>query len=332
MTKSGYVFESGEAIDVGSPGDHDYVFSSGEPVTDSGVSTYVFESGTGLRGGGGGGGTTWPYIYVFGGRAGETHTEVYDVDNDTWETRANLNTSRTQGEGGQLNGYPIAPSMSQDTATVEQYDPATDSWAYIDSMPEYRHFPAVDFVGDTLYVTAGADPSGFSDLHYGYSGSWDTSLSNFPQTVHAPRAESDGTLLWLTGGELNGNFRDRTYSYDPDTDTWTEHSRFQDGREVHGMALYDGFIYIMGGTTDGGDFPGMERYNIATDTWTQSVADPPSLGFNNWGNAEVGTDGRIYFICNEMAAYDPDTDTWDSSVSNPPVGCDRGAVVGSTRF
>lgn len=59
MAKSDYVYESGTAVDVGTHGEHSYVFASGEPFTDSGVSTYVFESGTGIRGGTGDGVKTW---------------------------------------------------------------------------------------------------------------------------------------------------------------------------------------------------------------------------------------------------------------------------------
>lgn len=51
MSKSSYIFESGNAIDVGSHGEHDYVFASGEPVVDSGQSDLVYESGIGIGGG-----------------------------------------------------------------------------------------------------------------------------------------------------------------------------------------------------------------------------------------------------------------------------------------
>lgn len=51
MPQSSYVFESGEAIEVGSHGQHDYVFSGGSPVSDTGQSTLVFESGSGLGAG-----------------------------------------------------------------------------------------------------------------------------------------------------------------------------------------------------------------------------------------------------------------------------------------
>lgn len=48
MTQSGYVFEKGGAIDVGSHGDHDFVYHSGDPVPDSGESDFVFEAGVGF--------------------------------------------------------------------------------------------------------------------------------------------------------------------------------------------------------------------------------------------------------------------------------------------
>lgn len=43
-----FVFEEGEQISVGSPGDHDFVLAAGEQVTDTGESSVVFEAGTGL--------------------------------------------------------------------------------------------------------------------------------------------------------------------------------------------------------------------------------------------------------------------------------------------
>lgn len=43
-----FVFEEGEEISVGSPGEHDFVLAAGEQVTDTGESSVVFEAGTGL--------------------------------------------------------------------------------------------------------------------------------------------------------------------------------------------------------------------------------------------------------------------------------------------
>lgn len=45
-----FIYEEGEPISVGSPGDHDFVLAGGEQVTDTGESQVVFEAGTGLGG------------------------------------------------------------------------------------------------------------------------------------------------------------------------------------------------------------------------------------------------------------------------------------------
>lgn len=45
-----YIYEKGTPINTGSHGETDYVFASGEPVTNSGESDFVFESGFGLGG------------------------------------------------------------------------------------------------------------------------------------------------------------------------------------------------------------------------------------------------------------------------------------------
>ncbi|AGM11743.1 hypothetical protein HCTV5_137 [Halovirus HCTV-5] len=52
MPGSGFVFEEGEAIRVGSHGQHDFVYHERAEVTDAGQSNFVFEAGTGLGGGG----------------------------------------------------------------------------------------------------------------------------------------------------------------------------------------------------------------------------------------------------------------------------------------
>jgi len=51
MAKSNFVFEEGKAIDVGTHGDHSYVFHEGDPVPDTGKSAIVFEDGVGIGSG-----------------------------------------------------------------------------------------------------------------------------------------------------------------------------------------------------------------------------------------------------------------------------------------
>jgi len=48
MTNSSFIYEQGDAIEVGSHGDHNFVFADGDQVADGGGSTLTFEAGTGL--------------------------------------------------------------------------------------------------------------------------------------------------------------------------------------------------------------------------------------------------------------------------------------------
>lgn len=50
MPLSDYVYHSGDAVSIGTHGAHNYLYASGDPVTDSGASSYVYESGTGIGG------------------------------------------------------------------------------------------------------------------------------------------------------------------------------------------------------------------------------------------------------------------------------------------
>lgn len=73
---SDFVYESGEAITTGFHGETDFVYASGDPVPNNGVSDLVFESGTGLGGGS---------FVVDGVECGifetnETHSEFYGFD------------------------------------------------------------------------------------------------------------------------------------------------------------------------------------------------------------------------------------------------------------
>lgn len=74
-----YIFEQGEGIDIGSHGDHDYVYASGDPVNDGGDSEVVFESGTGL---GSTFGDSLNHVWSVDGGSDTTGYPAYNADND----------------------------------------------------------------------------------------------------------------------------------------------------------------------------------------------------------------------------------------------------------
>jgi len=109
-------------------------------------------------------------LYVLGGvTAGDPAAEfcppaldVYDPATDTWTTKGNVKTPRACAAvcaldqrlffiGGVLGGDLHAAPVS----TVEQYDPAMDTWTRKASMPTARSYPSATVLGGKIYVMGG---------------------------------------------------------------------------------------------------------------------------------------------------------------------------------
>jgi N-acetylneuraminic acid mutarotase len=111
-------------------------------------------------------------IHVFGGRtAGPTDSvgrhDVYDPASDTWTNAAPLLTPRSAGVSIVLNGRIVyAGGECKDAAAgttyneAEVYDPATNKWTALPSLPIGRHAGAATVVGDQAYVIGGNNNCG----------------------------------------------------------------------------------------------------------------------------------------------------------------------------
>ena len=111
-------------------------------------------------------------IYVLGGRVGAAFialatdisvVEEYDPATDKWGTpRARMPTARSAVGSGVYNGRVyVAGGEFQDThmmatfRSVEAYDPATNSWTIMPSMPVSRHGLAAGVIGNRLILVGG---------------------------------------------------------------------------------------------------------------------------------------------------------------------------------
>jgi len=111
-------------------------------------------------------------IYVIGGRVGAAFisestdvsvVEEYDPATDKWSSpRSRMPTARSALGYGVYNGrIYIAggefqdPHMMATFKTVEAYDPATDSWSILPSMPVSRHGLAAGVVGNKFILVGG---------------------------------------------------------------------------------------------------------------------------------------------------------------------------------
>jgi len=111
-------------------------------------------------------------IYVIGGRTGQgfiltaTNTDVveeYDPVSDSWNApRERMPTARSGGVAG-TDGRRIYVAGGEVTTqelvgafrAIEAYDPLTDSWSTLPSMPMPRHGAAGAVIGNRLYLVSG---------------------------------------------------------------------------------------------------------------------------------------------------------------------------------
>jgi N-acetylneuraminic acid mutarotase len=106
-----------------------------------------------------GGGASWdgPFLSI---------VEEYDPVTDTWTKKADMPTPRAALSTGVVDGkvYVIGGSHQKNAAndftglpTVEEYDPAADTWTRKADMPTARHALAASMVNGKIYVIGGAD-------------------------------------------------------------------------------------------------------------------------------------------------------------------------------
>ncbi len=121
-------------------------------------------------------------IYVIGGRVGAAFialasdisvVEEYDPATDKWSApRARMPTTRSALATGVYNGRIYVaggeyqdPHMMATFRAVEAYDPASNSWSTMPSMPVSRHGLAAGVVGSRLIVVGGDVQSAGTQLN-----------------------------------------------------------------------------------------------------------------------------------------------------------------------
>lgn len=109
-------------------------------------------------------------IYVVGGYANGTplsKLEVYDPNSNSWSTKAPMPTARygltvefLNGTLYAIGGNGAAAGLYQPLATVEAYDPNTDTWTTLAPAPNTHYLAGGGQVFGTLYLVGGVDAAG----------------------------------------------------------------------------------------------------------------------------------------------------------------------------
>jgi N-acetylneuraminic acid mutarotase len=270
-------------------------------------------------------------IYAIGG-AGPVWqalrtVEEYDPATDTWTTKSEMPTARqglstnvVNGKIYAIGGYAaasLAYSGRKSLSTVEEYDPATDTWTTKSEMPTARGFHSANVVDGRIYVIGGSPvaPNGGAILTVEV---YDPTTDTWIQKGDMPASRCAG-FTSVVDGKIYGfggyASRRRVDEYDPVTDTWTEKAHMPTYKHALSTSVLYGKIYAIGGYVPGvAGYPGVttvEVYDPATDTWTTA----PDMPTGRFGPRTSVVDGRIYAIggmgrwittaCGTVEEYDP---------------------------
>lgn len=212
------------------------------------------------------------------------HVEVYQPGVGS-RSAAPLPTPRTYlgaalGPDGRIyaiGGY----GQSVADGAVEAYDPSTDSWTTLASLPTPR-----------------------ADLG----------------VVTAPGPDGSPWIYAIGGREASNQKSNKVEAYNPSSAIWVARSPLPEPREGLQVAFANGHIYAMGGINTGAASTTVrvDAYDPATDTWT-TVSDMPNAHYD--GAAASDTDGRIYVMgtfggdLKAVDVYVPELDKWCTCAS-----------------
>jgi N-acetylneuraminic acid mutarotase len=258
-------------------------------------------------------------LYVAGGWDGvdpffSGALRVYDPATGTWTTKATMPVPVITATAGVIDGRLYVAGGSTggtgggtEVASLQVYDPASDTWALRTPMPVANALTVSGVIDGKLYVTGGTLNDNDNALRV-YDPVADTWADRTPMS-DAGAGMAAGVIdgkLYVTGGSappcsfehvpncmIYGTLR----VYDPATDTWDEtRSPMPTPRYIHTVAVLNGQLHAIGG--DLGDVVGPagagtashEVYDPSSDTWT---TDTPMTRARYMLVADV-INGRLY--------------------------------------
>ena len=154
--------------------------------------------------------------------------------------------------------FPTHPHMS--VGTVEEYDPAGNTWRERTSMPTPRNHAAIGVVNGKIYVIGGRVGAAFiglaSDIsvveeYDPASDEWSGPRARMPIARSALGAGVYGGRIYVAGGEYQDTHMMATFraveAYDPASNTWTEMPPMPVSRHGLAVGVIANRIYVVSG-------------------------------------------------------------------------------------
>jgi N-acetylneuraminic acid mutarotase len=242
-------------------------------------------------------------IYFIGGDSGNTVAR-FDYFSKTWFPKSSMSTQASQAAATQHGNdvYLVGgqgrtdPSASNATlASVEKYEPSTDSWTFVENAPVARAGASAVSYKKNIFVIGGMESGQATtrvDIYDSDTNTWQQRADAVLATSNAIAYAVDDKIYVLGGDASQRSVQE----YDINGDTWAIKKNTLIGRKNAATVLYEGYIYILGGITVGELSDNSKirntayRYNTKGDFWETL----PSLNSARSAASAFVLNGRIF--------------------------------------
>ena len=230
-------------------------------------------------------------------------------------------------------------------ATVEAYDPSSDTWVTRASMPTPRAAAVATVIDGRIHVIGGYNgDSGPLAVHEVYDPATDTwsSAPNLPEPLFSAGAATLRRQVLVVGGFTGVLVRATTRLWQPGAPAWVQRAAIPEPRYRAGVAVVSGLLYVVGGRTEAGATTDrMSRYDPVADRWEDLIPlpgprdDVHAVGLHHYLHVLGGAGYDIFH-----QAYHTVRRRWERRAPLPlgrdefaavPLGGDRIAVIGGYR-
>jgi N-acetylneuraminic acid mutarotase len=320
MPTARYVVSSsvvnGEIYAIGGAFD-DYNGTSGVEAYDPVTDTWTSKANMPMIRAGGTSSTVNGRIYYMGGRptlkgANISSVIEYDAATDTWTTEADtMPTPRSwlSSSGSVVDGkvYAIGGALTYQGAplsTVEEYDPATDTWTRKADMPTARICVSTSVVNGKIYAIGGSPGSPW------YRGlttveEYDPATDTWIRKADMPTGRTyfstsvvNGKIYAIGGLTTGSNHFSLVEEYNPAMDTWRRVADdMPTARSGLATSVVNGKIYAIGGWVGSGTpISTVEEYDPSKD-----LTELVEYVYVNKGFVVAGSDS----VCIKTKITDP---------------------------
>lgn len=249
-------------------------------------------------------------IYVAGGfLSGFFSTRQfwrYRPASNAWTRLQDMPAPRDHGMMVAFNGslYFLGGFLSGGAGSIPEpnnwrYDPATDQWTILTSMPAARAAGGAAVVGEYIYV-GGGDLSGQIHRYSPADDSWEVLSVRDPfERDHSAIVAFQGEL-WIMGGRSSaGQANTGVVIFDPVTGSTRTGPAMTVARSGFGAAVSGGRIIVSGGENfiPPSVVSVTEAFNPQTNSW-QSIANMPTPVH---GVSATAFDGDVYLMLGSVA-------------------------------